>query len=96
MIGGPWINFGTPIPATIAFYVDGEDSWIVGAVDGAYLKMVKLRVTGPNTFNWISAKYSWDGSYPKSCLSSFSESCFVGTNTNAQNYQVQLVATRGE
>jgi len=94
MIGGPWINFGTPIPATIAFKVDDEDVWIVGAVDGAFLKMVKLRVTGPNTFNWIIAKYRPVGSYPESCLSSFSESCFVGTNTNAKNYQVQLVATR--
>lgn len=90
MIGGPWINSGTPIPATVASYVENEDTWIVGAVDGA-LKMVKLRFDGPNSFSWISSKYREVGEYPQSCLSSFSESCFVGTNVNSVNYKVQLV-----
>ena len=93
MIGGPWINYGTPIPATIAFYIVEEDTWIVGAIENGNLKMIKLRVTGPKSYDWISAKYRRKGSYPQSCLSSFSESCFVGENTNETNYQVQLVAT---
>ena len=93
MIGGPWINNGTPLPTTIAFHIGKEDVWIVGLVEKGTLKMVKIRVNGPNNYDWISAKFSVQGSYPQSCLSSFSESCFVGTNTNEQNYQVQLVAT---
>ena len=58
--------------------------------------MVKLRVTGPTTFDWIRSKYRPDGSYPESCLTSFSASCFVGTDTNEDSYQIILVAASGK
>ena len=84
---GSWINHGTPIPATIAFKLPKKDEWILGVKDGP-LKMVKLRVTGPTTYEWISTKYNYD----RSSLSSFSESNFVGTNGTRNTYTIQLVA----
>ena len=94
--GGPGINSETPVSASIAFYIDGEDAWIIGVKEGGNLKMVKLRVTGLTTFDWISSKYRPDGSYPESCLTSFSASCFVGTDTNEESYQIILVAASGK
>ena len=94
-IGGPWIKNGAPLNATIAFDIVAEDAWIVGLREGGVLKIVKLRVTGPKSYDWISAKYRNPGTYPQSCasMSSFSESCFIGENTSETNYQVKLVAT---
>jgi len=91
-VGGPWINHGTPKPATIAFKVPNEDTWIIGLHDHVYMKMVKIQITGPNTFTWVASKYWRDGSYDGNCLTSFKHSCFNGRDTIESNYQVQLVA----
>ena len=91
-IGGPWINGGRPLQATIALYLANEDAWIVGLKEGMDLKMVKLKVTGANSFNWISSKYKRGSS----CETSFSEACFTGTDVQEDKYQVQLVANHGK
>ena len=93
MFTGPSINDGTPLPATIALKLEKDETWIVGVNDGGYLKMVKLRVTGSNSFDWIATKYTPGGSYGISCLTSFQESCFVGTAAHERFYTVNLVAT---
>ena len=95
MFSGSFINHGTPVPATIAFKLANNDEWIVGVKEGNYLKMVKLRVTGANTYDWISTKYRRDGSYDEACVTSFSESCFVGPNGAERFYPILLEATRG-
>ena len=78
------------MPATLGTYLPNDDDWIIGVVDGPFLKMVRLRVTGPTSFNWISTKY--DINYNETCLTSFSESCYVGVNAGRFSYLVQLVA----
>ena len=95
-LAGPFINYGTPRSATIALKLSGKNEWIIGIQDSYFLKMVKLRVTGANTYKWISTKYRRDGTYDASCLTSFSESCYRGTNENENFYQVLLVAKRGK
>ena len=93
MLAGSDINRGTPIPATIAFNLENEDAWILGAKDGGYLKMVKIRVTGSSSYDWIETKYSSDGSYDESCETSFTASCFGGSHPGGQKiYVVPLVA----
>ena len=87
---GRAINYGIPLPTTVGTYLPNEDEWIVGLVDGPFLKMVRLRVTGPTSFDWISTKYDID--YNATCLSSFSESCYVGGNAGKVSYLVRLVA----
>ena len=78
------------MPATFGTYLYKEDEWIVGVVDGPFLKMVRFQVTGPTSFDWISTKY--DINYNASCLTTFSESCYVGGNAGKVSYLVQLVA----
>ena len=89
-LSGPRVNDGIPMPVTVMTYLIKEDAWIIGAVDGGFLKMVKLRVTGSASFDWMSTKY--DSNYNDSCLDGFSESCFVGRNTTENQYPVILVA----
>ena len=87
---GKWINSGTV--ASLAFAMGGN-IFIVASVSGNALKLVKIRVTGETTFDWIEAKYV-QGNYPTECKSqeTFTEECFVGTSVKEPNYSVELVA----
>ena len=90
MFYGRAINDDIPIPATLAAYVPDKSEWIIGVVDGPFLKMVRVNVTGSTSFDWIATKY--DINYNKTCLISFSESCFVGNSAREKQYLVKLVA----
>ena len=94
-VGGFAINNGIPKPATIAFKLPNEDNeWIIGLHDSAMMKMVKIRITGARSSTWLSSIYAADGSYDASCLTSFTYSCYKGTNNPYEiNYEVMLVAT---
>lgn len=54
--------------------------------------MVRLNITGANTFDWIATKYIRDGSYNNNCTKNFEMSCFVGTSATKDQYTVKLVA----
>ena len=84
---------GSPVPATIALQLV-DNQWIVGVVNGNFMKMVKLHVTGANTFEWIATKYNRNGDYQDCCVDAFSESCFVGIDSPLGEcaYTVELVA----
>ena len=85
---GKWVNS----VASLAF-PSGENIFIVASVSGNFLKMVKIRVTGETTFDWIEAKYQ-KGIYPTNCKTqeTFTEECFVGTSVEEPFYSVVLVA----
>ena len=90
---GSAINYGNPIPATIALDI-GSNIWIVAVVDGGYVKMVKIRVTGESSFSWIKTMYSRDTA---GCghQSTFTEACFVSTSAPESFYGIKLVAQLG-
>ena len=92
LMGGS-INGGVPTPATIA-YPMGRNFFIVAAIDGSYLKMVKILVTGESSFDWIEAKYVREDSADSSCLSqsTFTEECYQGSANSYPAYNVQLMA----
>ena len=92
----PQTKFAGGIPATIAFKLSNEDEWIVGVVlcSPCYLDMVKLRVTGADSYEWIDTKYTKN--YDASCLTSFSEACFVGTTADRNYFRINLVAEWGK
>ena len=71
---------GSPVPATIALQLS-DNEWIVGVVNDNIMKMVKLRITGANTFDWIATKYNRKGNYNNCCVTAFSKSCFVGSDS---------------
>ena len=85
---GNWVNN----TATIAYPLWEKNVFIVGYVDSKYVQMVKIRVTGEKTFDWIDATYNED--YPKDCAKqmTFLESCFEGPKVTKNNYNVVLVA----
>ena len=62
--------------------------------------MVKLKVTGENSYNHIETKYNGDGNYNEAqCVTSFSESCFVhnpgwGNNAGGSPYKIDLKARK--
>ena len=95
-LSGAWINGGNPVPATMAYHVQGN-VFIIGAVRGSHLKMVKIEVTGETTFDWIDAKYH-EPAATSSCReqATFSESCFHGSSVSKEQYDVQLVASNGK
>ena len=98
-LSGSWINSGIPVPATIAYHVQGN-VFIIASIskghEGRHLKMVKIAVTGETTFDWIDAKYH-ELAATSSCRDqeTFSESCFLGSSVSQGNYDVQLVASSG-
>ena len=93
-LSGVSINNGVPIPATIAYTLEGN-FFIVAGIEEPYLKMIKIFVTGETSFNWIEAKYSTPAS-GSNCRSqsSFTEACYQGTSNTQTAYNVQLVATK--
>ena len=88
---GNWIN--SPQNASVAFPM-GDNIFIVACLCGYHLKMVKIRVTGETTFDWMEAKYEWMNKVPTKCKAqeTFTAECFVGTSVSQWHYNVELVA----
>ena len=87
---GAWIS-GAP---NIAYPLQDRNVFILGKPDGQFVKMVKIRVTGEKTFDWIDAKFIGIETDPK-CgeQSTFHEGCFVGRSLERDKYDLDLVAT---
>ena len=66
--------------ANIAYPLTETNVFILGKPDLEFVKMVKIRVTGEYTFDWLEAKYIAD--YPEECgkQSTFHEGCFFKGN----------------
>ena len=55
--------------------------------------MVRLKVTGANTFVWIATKYIHEDNYNTTCIKIFRMSCFTGTSALDKDlFTVELVA----
>jgi len=79
--------------ASVAFPM-GDNIFIVACVDGWTLKMVKIRVTGETTFDWMESKYYEMDKLPAKCKTpeTFTAECFVGVSAKQWHYNVELVA----
>ena len=86
---GAWIS-GAP---NIAYPLQDRNVFILGKPDGQFVKMVKIRVTGEKTFDWLDAKFIGIETDPK-CgeQSTFHEGCFIGRSLERDKYDVELVA----
>ena len=88
---GNWI-WHKPLNASVAFPM-GDNIFIIAGDDGNTLKMVKIRVTGETTFDWMEAKYQWYFETKCKAPETFTAECFVGPEVTSQNnYNVVLVA----
>jgi len=85
--------YHNPCNASVAFPM-GDNIFIVACDDGWHLKMVKIRVTGETTFDWMEARYGWEEKIPTKCTAqeTFTADCFVGESVAQKNYNVLLVA----
>ena len=90
MLKGKWVD-GAP---NIVYPLAEKNEFILGLTnnEAKMLEMVKIRVTGETTFNWLEAKYN--ESYPEECgkQSTFDEGCFEGESVRQHIYDVDLVA----
>ena len=94
---GPSINNGSKLGITLAYRIPASAGiWIVAAMDDGKLKMVKIRITGANTFEYVniycSGRYIPRKKVPKSCISSETftvESCW--DKMPSHDYYVELV-----
>eukprot|EP00937_MAST-01D_sp_MAST-1D-sp2_P000665 g665.t1 len=70
--------------------------WVLGAVDGTYLKMVQIEMTGASTFRWLGAKYQKPGEQRyATCIvqATFTPDCFTSTEhtmPDASHYTIVL------
>ena len=80
--------------ASIAYRVE-ENTFIVAAYNGKFLKMVKIKVTGETKFDWIEAKYHRPSS-DSTCKSqsTFDLACFYGSSMPETSYNVVLLAEK--
>jgi hypothetical protein len=92
MFTGAAINSGTPLPIIVRLYL-GNNEWIVGVEDG-YMKMVKIRIMGPNTFTWLGTRYDLPFNSHCNVASTFATDCWYGpgaVNPSSNTYPVSLV-----
>ena len=92
---GPQVNNGNPKSPDIEYSLPGN-IFILGAFDGVYLKMIKIRVLGEATYEYINGKYFDILIEPTLCTKqeTFTEECFHGTSVpNSIDYNLVLNAT---
>ena len=61
---------------TEVYPLSNLNEWIFMFNEHPNMKMIKLKITGPFTFDWISCKLDAN----VACASKFSESCYKGTD----------------
>jgi hypothetical protein len=91
MFTGESINFGTPVAMSLSYDL-GNNEWLVGVMDAAYLKMSKITITGASSYTWIATKLTGSPTAACKVQATFNEACFVGTDTPSESYPLTLVA----
>ena len=91
MLKGSWVD-GAP---SIVYSLAEKNVFILGItnIEEQMLKMVKIRVTGKTTFNWLDARYKQNYSEECGKQSTFNEGCFQGPSVGQDKYDVDLIAT---
>merc|ERR1719223_837515 len=49
------VNYGTPVPVKLMLEL-GSNVWLLGLVDEGVLKMVKIRITGLASSEWLGTR----------------------------------------
>lgn len=95
-LSGAGINDGFPEPATIAYRLKGNIFILAISELSGDIKMVKIRVTGEESFEWLEAKYHTANTSECKTQESFQKDCYYGTTKSERIYNVsRLVAIKG-
>ena len=94
LLGGQTRLVGSAVSGAtaIAYPLSEKNVFILANPGIPFIKMVKIRVTGEKTFDWIDAKYHRNVSEECGQQLTFLESCFHGTSVRPDQYDVELVA----
>ena len=94
-LSGAGINDGAPKPATIAYRLK-ENIFILAISElSGDVKMVKIRVTGEKSFEWLDAMYHTAKTSDCTTQDTFQKDCFHGTYRSEHVYNVErLVAVK--
>ena len=90
MLKGSWVDAAPNIVYPLA----EKNVFILGVayVENRNLKMVKIQVTGKDTFDWLEARY-YKGIFEECGKhSTFHEGCFQGMSVEQDKYDVNLEA----
>ena len=93
---GSFINRACNAEAAIAYHIE-DNVYIIAVLHGPFIKMVKARVTGEATFQWMDAKYDRIENADPKCKtdSTFYEGCFKGSSVSQEQYNVRIDAVSG-
>ena len=93
---GSFINRACNAEAAIAYHIE-DNVYIIAVLHGPFIKMVKARVTGEVTFQWMDAKYDRIVDADPKCKtdSTFYEGCFKGSSVSQEEYNVRIDAVPG-
>merc|ERR1712113_160116 len=72
----------------------GGNIWIIALHDHGVLELVKIKVTGSETFEWLGTKLAKGPE--KRCLAqkTFAAACFKGEDKDKDKYKVHLKASK--
>jgi len=86
-MGGKWIRGEKPVTLKLDL---GDNHWIVGIVDGRWIKMVELKITSEKAYTWISAIYRSSSGSGAICTkqATFTEGCYSGRYLTSKGYEV--------
>mmetsp|Transcript_77554 Transcript_77554/g.147494 ORF Transcript_77554/g.147494 Transcript_77554/m.147494 type:complete len:1034 (-) Transcript_77554:110-3211(-) len=86
-MGGKWIRGEKPVTLKLDL---GDNHWIVGIVDGRWIKMVELKITSEKDYTWISAIYRSSSGSGAICTkpATFTEGCYSGRYLTSKGYEV--------
>ena len=93
MLKGLWIQ--PSVPPNISYATLEKNTFIVaevGQLTPYGLRMVKIRVTGETTFDWIDAKYKGNPVTTCQAQATFTEKCFEGLSREQDYYDLSLSA----
>ena len=90
---GSFISSACGSEAGIAYHT-GQNVFIIAVLHGPFIKMVKARVTGEVTSQWMDAKYDRIENADPKCKSdsTFYEGCFKGSSVSQEEYNVRIDA----
>ena len=93
---GSFISSSCSAEAAIAYHIE-DNFYIIAVLHGPFIKMVKARVTGEATSQWIDAKYDRIENADPKCKtdSTFYEGCFKGRSVSQEEYNVRIDAVSG-
>merc|ERR1711971_1115775 len=74
----------------------GGNIWLVALYDHELLEMVKIKISGKETFEWLATKLAEEPDKRCTVQKTFTAACFKGEDKDKDKYKVHLKASEEE